>query len=1034
MEPTARIHCTGERECSQIDLVNTSSLMVDGEGKCSALLTRDGFFDFLVFKTQCNVPHSVAVVCQHNVARNMVFSNNMSDVKLSLVNAFQSIQIFSSCDPGWFMVDDVCINFYHCPDCMNTDAHEQCSVYGGQLAYHLLNNVTISTPGSKLDKNTKLSLFWGMFHHVEDISRSIGNVFKRKRDTLQKYKTNFAVNDSALCVALNNSNECKERDIVLSVGYHTGIFLSREDKCHNYLKNNFRLWSVIYQPTFEITEYKRMSLCEKSVTHAAMLTNCSEFYMSCNEGTCIHDSLVCDGYQHCPLGEDEAECEHICSDHSDNCMFHCHHRDLCFCSLEYFQCLSGGCVPLQKLCDKTEHCVDASDEPPTCVYLRPEQLNHHSLSLDINNYINTFIQQNMIIQHRCLQSTNKRPLFHVQNVGYKMHSRQQRCSPSSLSPDINFMCGIFLYEPFGRRSQHFYLDRLCIYDHDCDDNYIYHCYNGFHLLKCEHMYCVGRFKCPSSYCISFDHICNKVCDCPNCEDESICSKLLCPGMVLMEQIGSGLRCSMHVAEVKYSMNLRQVIHREDINITDDFPVFIHLDNVMNLTHFILTPEVVVYCKILYTNLSITDLNVFQHMVSVRRLLLPHNNMAKVNESMFAVMSELIVLDLSHNLIKYISQITLCSLHNLQYISLRHNLIAELPARVFINNPDIQVLLLDSNKLTPQSGIIDAPFSSLYRLSSDLPRLCCVFKIIKSCSPPFPLFVSCSDLITSKPLIVLGWLIGLSTPILILSCIALLVYKLFSPATQMPRVVMMYSTNLSFAEFVTSLCLLSYSVINVVYHHEFGIIADQWRQSMKCLSLETLFSVSSRACLAFAVCLSVHFAIHIPSVIPQKTSQKATVLRIIVMWIIITSACITLQVLEKMHNTDPFNYFCFPFTTSIPSNPLILSLQSVLLILDIILIMITVVSYVYLLVFTIRRSKNKTLQNVDKRKERLQKLAARLTILILSTVLTWMPVVCVQILVLLNITISPDIYFWCILASFPINLIIDPILLIRNMLA
>ena len=1038
IQPATRFHCSDERECSQIDLINTSSPVTHGQGKCSALLTREGFFDFLVLKTQCDVPQSISVVCQHNVRSNHVFSNNMSDIKLSLLDGFHSIQIFSSCDPGWFMVDGMCINFYHCPDCLdNSQAQEQCSMYGGQLAYHVLNNVSISTPGNKLDKNTGLSLFWNMFYNVEDVIRSTGNIFSTGSVyfPLQEYKKYFAVNGSALCVALHSSSECREGDVVLSVGYHTFVvepylYISSYD-----LENDNFLWSVIYQPIFEIAEYiyAHMSLCEKSVANASLLlTNCSEFYTSCHEGTCIHDSLVCDGYQHCPHGEDEADCQHICSDHSHNCMSHCHHRDLCVCSLEYFQCLSGGCVPLQKLCDQTVHCIDASDEPPTCVYLRPEQLAHHSLSLNINNYINTLIQQNMITQHRCLQSSNNRSLSHMQNVEYKMHSKQQACSPSSLSPNIKFVCGIF--EVSKMASQHYFsLDHLCVYDHACDDNYTYHCFNGFHLLKCEHMYCVGRFKCPSSYCISLDHICNKVCDCHNCEDESICSKLLCPGMVLIEQIGSGRRCSMNVAAVKYSMNLRQVIHREGINITDDFPVLIYLDNAVNLRHFIFTPEVVVYCEILYSNLSITDLNVFHRMVSLRRLFLPHNGIQKVNDSMFVFMSQLIVLDISHNLIRYIPNRVLCSLHNLQYISLRHNLIAELPARIFINNPDVQVLLLDSNKLTPQSAIVDTPFSSLYRLSSDIPRFCCAFKTVKFCSPPFPFFVSCSDLITSKALIVLGWLIGLSTSILNLFCLSLLMYKLCSPLTQ-TKVVILYSINLSFAEFVTSLCLLSYSAINVAYHDVFGITADLWRHSLKCLSLESLFSVSSRTCLAFAVCLSVHFAIHIPSVIPKKSSKKATVFQIIFIWLIITSISIAVQVLEHIHNTDPLNYFCFPFTTSFPSDTLILSLQSLLLILDFILIIVTIVSYVYLLVFTIRRSQNKTLQCVDKRKERLQKLAARLTVLILSTVLTWIPVVCVQILVLAKITILPDIYFWCILVSFPINLIIDPILLIRNTLA
>ena len=1033
MQPTDRIQCNGERECSQIDQVNTSSVMEHAEGKCSALLTREGFFDFLVFKTQCNVSHSVAVVCQHNNGVNLVFNNSMSDIKLSLVDGFQSIQMFSSCDPGWFMVDDVCTNFYHCPDCMNSDAHAQCSVYGGQLAYHLLNNVTISTPGNKLDKTTKLSLFWDMFYHMEDINGSFGSI-RWELDTVKKYRKYFAVNGSAICLALNNGNECTEDDIVLLVGYHTGLYMGRY-RYENEEETTY-LWSVIYQPIFERRECADMSLCEKSVAHAAVLTNCSEYYMTCHEGTCVHDSLVCDGHSHCPHGEDEADCEHICSDHSDNCMSHCRYRDLCFCSLGYFQCLSGGCVPLQKLCDQTDHCIDASDEPATCVYLRPEQLSNHSLSLDINNYINTLIQQNMIAQDRCLQSNNNKSLLYVQNVEYKMHSKLQTCSPSSLPSDVKIICGIFdiFHDYPDHRSQYYFsLDRLCVYDHDCDDDYNYHCFNDFHLLKCEHMYCVRRFKCPSSYCISFDHICNKVCDCPSCEDESLCSKLLCPGMVLIEQKGSGLRCSMNVATLKHSIHFRQVIHSHTINITDDFPVFIYLDNV-NLKHYILTPEVVAYCEILYSNFVITDFNMFHHMVSLRRLLLPHNNIEIVHDSMLASMSELSVLDLSHNLIKYISQITLCSLHNLQYISLHHNLIVELPAHLFINNRDVQVLLLNSNKLTPETAIIDVSLPSLYHLSSDIPRLCCAFNTVKICSPPFPLFVSCSNLITSKALIVLGWLIGLSTPILSISCISLLIYKIFSPATRVPRVIMLYSTNLSLAEFVTSLCLLSYSVINVVYDDEFGIIADQWRQSFKCLSLESLFSVSSRTCLAFAVCLSVHFAIHIPSVIPKKSSLNATFFQIIIIWIVITSICITVQVLEHVRNIDPFNYFCFPFTTYFPSDPLILSLQSVLLILDIILIMVTVVSYVYLLVFSIRRSKNKTLQCVNKRKEKLQKLAVRLTILILSTVLTWMPVVCVQILVLVKITILPDIYLWCILVSFPINLIIDPILLIRNMLS
>ena len=437
---------------------------------------------------------------------------------------------------------------------------------------------------------------------------------------------------------------------------------------------------------------------------------------------------------------------------------------------------------------------------------------------------------------------------------------------------------------------------------------------------------------------------------------------------------------------------------------------------------------------MHSEVTAADIHVFHHMVSVRRLSLSYNSLHQIYDSMFASMSQLVVLDLSHNSIKYLPQITLCSLHNLQYISLHHNLITEFLFSIFVHNPSVQVVLLESNNVNPLSMIIGDFLPSLYRLSSDIPRLCCAFKTTTFCSPPFPLLVSCSNLITSTVLIVLGWLIGSSTSFLSLICLVLQIYKLCNHATENQRAVTLFSMNLTLAELVTSLCLLSYSVINVVFHDVFGIFADQWRHSWKCLGLESVFSLSSRASLAFAVCLSVHFVVHIPSVSQRKSSLKATIFQILLLWLLITCLCIALQILEYMRNIDPFNYFCFPFSTLFPSDPLILSFQIALLIIDIFLVMVTIVSYGYLLVFTIKRRRNQEMQYVSKRKEKLQRLGARFTVLILSTVFTWIPILCVQILVLMQVTILPNIYFWCILVSFPINLTIDPILLIRNILA
>ena len=131
--------------------------------------------------------------------------------------------------------------------------------------------------------------------------------------------------------------------------------------------------------------------------------------------------------------------------------------------------------------------------------------------------------------------------------------------------------------------------------------------------------------------------------------------------------------------------------------------------------------------------------------------------------------------------------------------------------------------------------------------------------------------------------------------------------------------MVFSVNL--AELITSARVLSYSVINVIFQDVFGVIADQWRQSWRCLSLECLFAVSSQAYLAFAVYLSVYFAQHIPLISHRDASQKIILLQVIFMWILIISMCIPVQILEHMRNKDPFNYFYLPFTTSSSADPL-----------------------------------------------------------------------------------------------------------------
>ena len=360
-QPTASFDCSAEGKCSQIDVMNSPSVMLPDQGHWAALLTREGFFDFTVIRTHCNVSHNVAVVCQHDQKANIGFYNNRSDVKVSIDDGIYRLEVFSSCEIGWFRVDNMCINFYLCRNCSHAEAHKQCAEHEGQLAHDILRNVTVMTPEHILANNTELSLFWDMFHQVDDIDITL-----RDRFELLEESASFAVDCNGMGAIFNYQhyhavyNQCD--DITLSIDYYVPYVSYWEFGEHPQdlfidTTSSRELWGVIHQPHFQLAEATKydlnlksfLALCEKHVHHTVVLTTCSDLYMVCDDGTCVHDSLVCDGKPHCQHGEDEADCQHICSDHSHSCMYHCHHRDLdLFLHIRIFP------VSVRRLCAFTE--------------------------------------------------------------------------------------------------------------------------------------------------------------------------------------------------------------------------------------------------------------------------------------------------------------------------------------------------------------------------------------------------------------------------------------------------------------------------------------------------------------------------------------------------------------------------------------------------------------------------------------------------------------------------------------------------------
>ena len=994
-----------------------------------------GFSDFMARPVDCSLSSYTALYCQGKGKRTKQFQNELSDIKVVAAPKadFSILSLSRGCNATWFKIDQVCIKVLLDTEYPFNDKGQQfCQQYDSKLAQEVLRNISLAKISQNytvepetsqlmkpagiysLDPNSTFIKFWTAFYQKQ--SRSL---------EMRKKRNQFYINI--------NSSGFPLEDMVLKLG------ASLSHDRFGYGSLSAWMWSLLRPPALAMDKMNerryRFVMCEKAAMpdqklHPEISVSCSDSYRVCADSTCIHDALWCDGVEHCSKGEDEQQCQHVCSQQNINCITECHIQHHCKCISDYFQCLSGGCIPLQKICDQTIHCSDASDEPLTCTYSIPRT---NTYTLPSIQHANSLILKQKEIPQKCVDEISDEYYNLIDNTFEG--KTKDNCSVSALPTsehDLLGLCVDWTHRP-KLSTPTFPIHQLCIHRDrdDCQNT----CSNGFHLLNCQHMFCVGRFKCVASYCVSLNQVCDGVCDCPGCEEEGFCSQLLCPGLLLSERLGSKLYCTTHFLASKLLLNRRQLISTNDSDITDEFPIYIRLQKQQDL-YDIPFPELITYFSFTQSKFTGLTVNIFQRMFSIIVLDIAENRIKILPPDFFLSMSILRVLNISSNNLKALSNSLLCPLVNLKYLFIEKNDIAVVDPDAFLSTQMLRMISIHSNKLhsaRTQFTISEALLDSLQYLSSDLPRLCCVFFKTNSCSPALPLFMSCSNMITSKSQVAISWIISIATVLLNFVCVISLITVLFIKANihTGKGVALFISLNLSLAEMITSICLLSYPSFNVYFDGVFGIMADQWRYSWQCLGLETLFFISSQASLATSVIMSVHFAIIIPSVVPQTIETRRTVWFLAVIWLAITALSLVITFTQISTSHSPFNYFCLPFITYKPTSVAAKTFYILLLVTDFGLICTCLSCYIFLFVYIRKQIGKKSLKAVQKRTEALQKFAYRMAIVIFSNSLTWTPILLLQLLVLVGMEIQQQIILWVLLSCLPVNLLIDPVLVIRN---
>ena len=252
---------------------------------------------------------------------------------------------------------------------------------------------------------------------------------------------------------------------------------------------------------------------------------CSSEQFQCSDGGCIPLAFQCSNIADCMDGLDEVDCSWTCTHMPcTKCLLpHCH------CINDFYQCESGGCIPVDAVCDGTKNCADDSDERYCELICRPnfKPCSDGLLCVADEHWCDG-------IQH-CIDGTDE--LCHYDDcVGFLCYDA---CIPAAWNNDgitdcmygedetqyrdIKFdsgTCEVENYLPCDTHSgKHCYpVTHHCLYETEYT-GVISFCRRGKHLTDCADFICSSTYKCPGAYCIPFGQLCDGNIDCPDGEDE-----------------------------------------------------------------------------------------------------------------------------------------------------------------------------------------------------------------------------------------------------------------------------------------------------------------------------------------------------------------------------------------------------------------------------------------------------------------------------------------------------------------------------------
>ena len=782
-----------------------------------------------------------------------------------------------------------------------------------------------------------------------------------------------------------------------------------------------------------------------------------DFLFQCYDGTLIIQHHLCDGEADCPDASDESNCSWVCQFSTTlvkhgNCFRDCV-TPICMCHHLYFNCVTGGCIPLSKFCNGIKDCPDASDESLCARDIVSENpVKEHGLF--------TCISGPQISKRKLNDTVPDCPIHGDDEVWLYTHIRVV----------INYTMPLAIPCIPGHPKVYWYYE-VCLLTWQ-EPGELAVCRNGAHLSDCVYHSCPDHYKCKYSYCIPLHAVCNGFTDCPDGDDEQNCMVLSCPNTVKCKHdnicihynyVNDGVincpayeddeatalltacpkycECIGHAAYctgapiigfIHKLSPLKAFIYRSEVNEVklERTPLYslryLDLSNnrfVGNMSTFLQPLHSLI--QLIINNVSISQIKpyTFGGLQSVKDLQLPNNPVHIIHTHGFTGLSVLPSLNVSRLSIRTIEKCSFIGLLQLLYLDLSYNQITQIDSGTFCGLELLQILQLQNNSITYVSASVSFIMTQLQVLESSMKGLCC-YATIKHCLPKFDdEFASCTSLLDNG---ILRYIVYIFAVLPVgLNSLSLFVIKLFfgSSKSKKKQVGNIFRKQLILSDGAMGLFFLMLSIYNILYTGDFVTVGHLWRKSIHCRILSVVSMVSIEMTLFIVLFIGIDR--FLAMCFPLKNiyiSVKSAWSMVVFAWV----AAITISLIPSLsmyfNNVELNNAMCITI--------LCFDLLALWIVWSIYLInTIATITNLVLHVAIMKAIHNmqQGMQFSQARRSKELSVTIRIIFLIFTNSSCWLVLGNVSLLYMAGTSISKSMFSSIVTAVLPISTLLNPIL-------